>query len=300
MPLNAYSVEPTKPSTRIDFSVELADNDEVHINPCEPLYLLFDVSAKGDPNLEDIRTQIIKDVAVDDRQFFERGAPSRIMSVDVIRHDESLIGFVFLFWNGSFAFEQPGIHRVRLHPDLEVTVIVDEPNHRDAEVLTLLMQIKDSYRLLVMNPMTRHDEKSLETMAGIIKDYPGSTYTPWLGLGLGTIKLLTLSKTSTKDDEAYHLERVRIARKYFEPYCLGDIQSPIHAAGALQLALEIAHAEKLISRNGGAIDLTKLASARRALQAVADSRPFSLAHAHEAQMSLGDLDALERSENKTP
>ena len=288
-------------------SVRLASDTTVRIKPCEPVWVLLDVTVDSaySQTITHVPRQLERAVEIHDRGtggrlydsaqdplavFFVNASSVKNVSDKV----KSFQAVVLLYWNvqnESYLFNAPGLYEVQFAPAVHVEVIVERPGKEEQELLEQMQSIGLEYAMFVMNA-DDHRARTFITQADkMLQKYRDTVYAKYLSISLGIAKLPLMRREAYRkgnfDAKNFASESVAFARKYFEPHCQGVIKSPYEAAAAYYLGQQVLNEARCEPE--GEESAARLREARTFLEN-AKASPYSLDYGVKAAAMLQELD----------
>jgi hypothetical protein len=214
-------------------------------------------------------------------------------------NDDGTVSIQFvaqMYWNGEddeYLFDAPGVYTVEFAGSAKVEVIVEEPTPDERKAVRELRDAGAEFAMFVMNGEDHGAKELLPRAERMLERYGNTVYAKHLSIALGTAKLRGVRPRFDADGKcdpiSYVGERVAVARKYFEPYCQGDLEGPFQAAAAYQLGEELAALVRFIPEDSDEERTRARTQARALFQKVKES-PYFLGNVKQAAATLEKLE----------
>lgn len=234
-------------------SVRVSSEGTVHVKPCEPAFVVLDVTVDAcvdGSTIGNVVAELADHVVVNDKHYRNEFRRSPLNPVAWFLLNEQLVTppnhgkrlcqiGAMLYWNmedDEYLFLKPGLYEVRFYPHGAVDILVENPNEQERAMISEMQKLGVEFALGVMNPGDNQAKTLAPRVEQMLVQYPDTAYTGRLRIFLGTVKLAELRSGPGVNVDDFLRERVSLARKYFEPYCQGEIDSLFEAAAAYELA----------------------------------------------------------------
>ncbi len=232
-------------------SVRISSPQTVHIKPCQPAFVVLDVEIESHSDhvgLESVLTKLFSRILINEREYLLsfNANPVVMTSLNrssVMREDSgaSVVQVVaMLYWNTEdrqYVFGAPGAYSVELYPGAKVDVVVEQPTDHERELLAMIRELGVEFAIGILNPTDNRARQLAPRVERMLQRHPDTAYTARLSVFLGTVKLAALRGGPGVDIDDLLRERVAVARRYYEPYCGGEVRSQSEANAAYTLAL---------------------------------------------------------------
>lgn len=290
-------------------SLRVVSESPARIKPCEPLFVILDVTVPGFLDESEIR-KVVHDLRratiVTDKKSGVRLHDPEVYPAAVVFLNEwsiragaddkkSFQAVALLYWNAEvedYLFGRPGVYQIAFDPQLALEVTVEHPTKAEQDIIRKMMKIGEASTAFFIGSIDGAAKGLGSVIEGMLEQFPDTAYTPYLSMSLGLSKIRDVRYGPGIDPKGVLSERVRLASKYLVPYCTSAMKSPLQAAAAVRLA-EIRLAQSRAKREG---DSERAATFRREakalLERVKDS-PYSVDMRSKAAHKLHDLAAIE-------
>ncbi|MGB2984439.1 MAG: hypothetical protein WBE26_01035 [Phycisphaerae bacterium] len=233
-------------------SVSVASETTVRIKPCEPVFVILDVTAGSSRDQETMREpppELARHVLVNDRSYGARMTGVNAVAFFLLNKssvktiDDDIKSFqvvAIMYWNAEdedYLFNSPGLYHVEFHPEARVDVIVEQPTREEQRIVAQMEDLGVVFALFVLDPTDYNRGKAVSPrVEQMLEEHPDTAYTRYLSIPLGIYKFYKERPKPGPDRERYLVERRKV-KKYFEPYCKGEIKSLLEAGAAYHLAM---------------------------------------------------------------
>lgn len=288
-------------------SVRVASEAVVRVKPCEPVFVLLNVIAEAPADqgkMWEVPSELAERVVINGRDYGSLGRGANAAGFFLLNNgsvttvgnsDREFYVVVMLCWSiedKEYLFSEAGVYRVELYPGARVEVIVERPTADERSAVRELRDSGPEFAMFVMNSGNQSARELVPRAEEMLERYGNTVYAKHLSIALGTVKLRAVNPKFDAegkcDPRTYVGERVAVARKYFEPYCRGDLESPFQAAAAYQLGEELAAQLRFMPEDAREERTRVRSEARVLLQKVKDS-PYFLGNAKQAAATLDKL-----------
>lgn len=284
-------------------SVRVASETTVHIKPCEPVFVILDVtigSSRDEGAMREAPPELALRVVVNDRTYGSRmtgvnAVASFLLNRSSVKTiDDSLKSFqvvAIMYWNAEdedYVFNSPGLYHVEFHREAEFDVIVEQPSREEQKIVAQIQGLGVAFALFALDPTDYNRGKAVSPrVEQMLEEYPDTAYTRYLSIPLGIYKFYRERPKSGPDRERYLAERRKV-KKYFEPHSQGEIKSILEAGAAYHLAMvELEESRAGPDDRGPESEATRR-HAIGLLEKVKNS-PYSVGFRSKAEHKLGEL-----------
>lgn len=293
-------------------SVRVVSESPIHVKPCEPVFVLLEVTAPASADRRAIRRipqELAAHVAVDKRDYDVEFNITGLNPVaafyvdrwritDVDDQTKSCPVVAMLFWNylnATCVFAEAGTHRVEFLSEVYVDVVVEPPTKDEQEVVAEIHRLGLEFVAFVADLQDfKRAEPVMPDVERLLERHPDSVHAGFLSICLGIAKLPAVRHecfgSPEVDATACAEKQVAHAKRYFEPYCQGKIKSVFGAMARYHLGIHVLN--RLRHEQDPAreefTDMRRQAIAL--LESVKDS-PYSLEYASKASTALREMSA---------